>query len=88
MPEYIPNWKKCEKLRRLHLIGEGNRLNFASDRIDRTYKPSSVVDNNLSWPGVAAGLQPPERDRRAAVMPLYGVASGRVYIAARSPGRW
>ena len=56
--------------------------------LDRTCKPSSVVDNDLSWPGVATGLQPPGRDQRAAVMSLCGVASGRVYIAARSPGRW
>ncbi len=56
--------------------------------IEQVCKPGSVFDNNLSTRRVAAELQPPGRDRRAAVMPLCGVASDRVYIAAKSPPRW
>ncbi len=61
-------------------------------RYDSIGKPSSVACDHLSSPAVAGGVKPPFNGARRAdalfSAPI-GVASGKVYMAARSPApRW
>ena len=56
---------------------------------DQACKPSSVQNSNLSRPFVAERFKPPGRDPPGKrYRSLCGVASDRVYTAARSPARW
>ena len=54
------------------------------------YKPSSVLDNHLSRPCISTWLKRRTRgrDEQPLYVPLFGLASSGVYIAAKSPMRW
>ena len=81
-------WGKCRR-------GPGRLARRPGPRRYRVgHKPGSVSNGDLSWPRVAARLTPSPgqsaRLRRAQKRPVShtDVASGRVYIAAKSPLRW